>query len=210
MRVAVFLLLSAVAALSQAQSSTNDGEALYRERCASCHDGNVARAPRRDAIAHLSAESVRVALTSGSMQSQASGLTTQQIDALVRVLATSSSAVAHAQPAVVGGRIFVGTAARRVYSLDARTGCQYWAFDTDGPVRTVVTLGDTARGWLVYFGDATARAYAVDAQTGALVWKTKVDEHQATVITGAPTLADGILYVPASSFEEALGANPKY
>src|SRR5438105_11845820 len=81
MRVAMLLWLGAAAtAFGQGQTSTvREGEALYREHCASCHDGSVPRAPRRDAMARLSAESVRLTLTSGSMQAQASGLTPQQV-----------------------------------------------------------------------------------------------------------------------------------
>ena len=53
-------------------------------------------------------------------------------------------------------------------------------------------------------------AYAIDAQTGALVWKRSVESFPGATITGAPTLADGTLYVVTSSAEEVLGANPKY
>ena len=45
---------------------------------------------------------------------------------------------------------------------------------------------------------------------GKLLWKTRVDAHAGARITGAPTLADGRLYVPASSTEEGLAADPTY
>jgi polyvinyl alcohol dehydrogenase (cytochrome) len=117
---------------------------------------------------------------------------------------------AYAQPAVVGGRLFVGSADGKVYALDARTGCLHWMFQADVPVRTAITIGVDARGWSAYFGDQRANAYAVDALDGTLRWKTHVDEHRAAVITGAPTLAEGVLYVPATSYEEVSGANPNY
>ena len=117
---------------------------------------------------------------------------------------------AYAQPTVVGGRIFVGSAGRKVYSLDAKTGCIYWVFDADFPVRTAISIGGLGRAWVAYFGDQHANAYAVNAITGSLIWKTRVEEHPASVITGAPTLADGRLYVPVSSFEEVTGANLNY
>ena len=34
------------------------------------------------------------------------------------------------QPAVAGGRIFLGSEQGGIYSLDARTGCAHWKFDT--------------------------------------------------------------------------------
>jgi len=118
---------------------------------------------------------------------------------------------AHGQPAIAGGRIFVGSAAKKVYSLDAKTGCIYWSFDTDAPVRTAISIGPQGPGWSVYFGDQRANVYALDAVSGKLLWKTHVDDHPIAVITGAPTLAEGRLYVPVSSGEEVMGvAIPKY
>src|SRR5258707_9056635 len=34
-----------------------------------------------------------------------------------------------AQPAVIGNRVFTGSASGAVYSLDAATGCAYWRYD---------------------------------------------------------------------------------
>ncbi len=48
---------------------------------------------------------------------------------------------AYAQPTVVGGRLYVGSAGRKVYSLDAKTGCEHWTFDTEFPVRAAITIG---------------------------------------------------------------------
>src|SRR5262249_43170828 len=48
--------------------------------------------------------------------------------------------VANGQPTVVGGRIFVPSANRKIYSLDAKTGCQYWAIESEAPVRTAVAV----------------------------------------------------------------------
>ncbi|MBK8315189.1 MAG: PQQ-binding-like beta-propeller repeat protein [Acidobacteria bacterium] len=49
--------------------------------------------------------------------------------------------MAYGQPTVAAGRVFVGSANRAVYSLDARTGCIAWKFDTMAPVRAAVTIG---------------------------------------------------------------------
>ncbi|MGH9759614.1 MAG: PQQ-binding-like beta-propeller repeat protein [Blastocatellia bacterium] len=117
---------------------------------------------------------------------------------------------AYAQPAVAGGRLFVGSASRKVYALDAKTGCVYWAFDADAPVRTAITVGRAGNKWAIFFGDQHASAYAVDADSGKLVWKTHIEDRPGAIVTGAPTLAGGRLYVPMSSYEEVLGAGPKY
>jgi polyvinyl alcohol dehydrogenase (cytochrome) len=116
----------------------------------------------------------------------------------------------YGQPSVMHGRLFVGSANRKVYSLNAETGCLYWEFTADYPVRTAISFGGDPAHWSIYFGDQHANAYSVNAWTGKLEWKTSIEDHPAAIITGAPLLAGGKLLVPASSYEEALGADPKY
>lgn len=117
---------------------------------------------------------------------------------------------AYAQPTVVGGRIFVGSANGQVYALDARSGCTHWAFAAKAAVRTAVSVGQGRRGWTAYFGDQQGHAYGVDALSGELVWMTRADSHPTAIITGAPLLIDDMLLVPVSSREEAASANPAY
>ncbi|MEP6782240.1 MAG: PQQ-binding-like beta-propeller repeat protein, partial [Acidobacteriota bacterium] len=116
---------------------------------------------------------------------------------------------AYAQPAVAGGRVFVGSDNGYVYSIDAATGCVYWSFAAFGGVRTAITLGaiKTATGtrYAAYFGDLKANVFAVDAETGEKIWSARADTHPFARVTGAPTLANGKLYVPLSSFEEGSG-----
>ncbi len=114
--------------------------------------------------------------------------------------------MAYGQATVVGGRVFVGSAGRKVYSLDAKSGCTYWYFRTDGFVRGAVTIEDG----LAFFGDGRGFVYAVNAATGKQVWKVSVDSHPEVRITGALKYHEGRLYVPVSSFEEGTGANPGY
>jgi polyvinyl alcohol dehydrogenase (cytochrome) len=266
-----------VAVVAQDQTAEiKQGEVLYGQRCASCHDAGVPRAPNRDALGHMSAVSIALALTSGKMSEEGKGLTPLQIEAISRYLSRQSGGTepapiqdacpasnnvfgdpssrphwngwgvgpsqsraqtaemaglgpdqvpklklkwafgfpgvgqAYAQPAIAGGRLFVGSATGKVYSLSADTGCVYWVFDADAPVRTAITVGPVGQGWAVYFGDQRANAYAVDAVTGKILWKTHLDEHKGAIVTGAPTLAGGKLYVPMSSYEEVLGANITY
>ena len=53
--------------------------------------------------------------------------------------------------------------------------------------------------------------YAVDAETGKQIWSRKLDNHPAARATGAPTLYDGVLYVPLSGVsEESTAARPDY
>lgn len=271
--IALLLLFAVTLAAQDQPVPSKEGEALYRQRCANCHDTGVARAPSRGAMTHMSPENVRLALTTGAMSKQAANLSPAQLDALVHFLADQSTTKqpaannacpaesapfadaephwngwgadlsqqrfqpadmarlrpgqvpklklkwafgfpgvgqAYAQPAIVGGHLFVGSAGRKVYSLGASTGCLHWEFLADFPVRTAISVGSGPQGWFVFFGDQHANAYAVDALSGKLLWKTHLEDHPAAVITGAPTLAGGKLYVPTSSAEEVFGADPHY
>lgn len=120
---------------------------------------------------------------------------------------------AYGQPAVAGGRLFVGSARGTVYALDARTGCTQWTFHAAQGVRTAISLAPYGSGKnALYFGDAQSTTYALDADSGALLWKTRVDEHPFSHITGSPILYEGKLYVPVSTGAEEFVAagDPKY
>jgi len=65
-----------------AQGQAPDASAIYRQRCAACHDHAQERVPSRDAIASLSVDDVTKALTTGVMQQQAAGLSAAEIQAL--------------------------------------------------------------------------------------------------------------------------------
>lgn len=111
------------------------------------------------------------------------------------------------QPALVSGRVFVGSDTGYVYSLDAESGCVYWSFKPVSNVRNAINIGPVSgyagTKYAAYFGDLRANVYAVDAQTGKLLWSTPVDDHYTSRVTSAPALYQGRLYVPISSWEEA-------
>jgi polyvinyl alcohol dehydrogenase (cytochrome) len=123
---------------------------------------------------------------------------------------------ARAQPAVVGGRVFVGSENGDVYALDARTGCTYWTYHAQAGIRTAVSIGryagaGGASGFAAYFADGGAVAYAIDAATGKELWRRRVDDHPYAKSTGSPTLYDGRLYVPAAGVgEEGQGGSSRY
>ncbi|HTR01036.1 MAG TPA: PQQ-binding-like beta-propeller repeat protein [Candidatus Acidoferrum sp.] len=113
---------------------------------------------------------------------------------------------ASAQPAVVGSRVFVGSAGSLFYSLSAATGCIHWYFKTAAPVRGAPSVGSikTASGarYAVFVGDRAANLYALDALTGEVIWRKKVDEHPLARITGSVMLYQGRIYLGTSSGEE--------
>lgn len=144
---------------------------------------------------------------------EAGGFTAEQLPKLRLKWAFNLGGVSpHSQPSVAFGKIFVGGADSKVYALDASTGCTRWVLPLGWPVRSGIAIGEIAassREPVVFFG-ARADVYAVNAVTGKLLWRAPVDEHPAAMVTGTPALHNGVLYVPVSSYEEALAASPKY
>jgi polyvinyl alcohol dehydrogenase (cytochrome) len=250
-----------------------DGAALYKQRCATCHDGPAQeRMPSRQELAARTPEAVYRAMFEGAMVPQSAGISAEDGRAIARFvtakefaagapkvsgqcsaapspvrIATSDwngwgndlantryqpnpgitvadvpklklkwafafagDTVRSAQPAIVGGRVFVGSANGAIYSLDAATGCTYWKYDSGAMVRTAVSIGTAGGKTVAYFGDVRSTVHAVDAVTGQPLWKVKVEDHPASRITGAPTFYDGRLYVPVSSIEEASAMMPTY
>jgi len=118
------------------------------------------------------------------------------------------------QPAVVSGRVFVGADTGWIYSLDASTGCVYWSFQTKAGMRNAISFGPVkghgSSKYAVYFGDLKTNVYAVDAQNGALLWTTRADDHFTSRSTGAPTLYNGKVFVPISSWEGFNAKNAEY
>lgn len=121
-----------------------------------------------------------------------------------------------AQPAIVGGRVYVGNRAGALYSLDAESGCTYWSYLPRSGIRSALTVGpitlaDGTEAQAVYFVDILANAYAVNAHTGEAIWVRQVDDHPAVRGTGAVTLHEGRLYVPMTGVtEENTASNPDY
>src|SRR5260221_1827256 len=78
--------------------------------------------------------------------------------------------VAFSQPAVAGGRLFVGSEAGEVFALDPESGCIEWSFHAQASVRTgfVVGSGSGKHGGAVYFGDQHGAVYTLDVATGQL------------------------------------------
>jgi polyvinyl alcohol dehydrogenase (cytochrome) len=270
----IILLLSTRVLFAQ------EGAAIYKERCASCHDAPDGRVPPLSAIKAMSGEAIYAALTMGAMRTQAQGLSAAQLFALVGYIAPTGGAaannpalartckgdssisvaafksamtaprwngwsttttnsrfqdaksaglnasnvqalklkwafnlgdvtIARSQPTIVGGRVYIATAAGVVYSLDASTGCTHWGFKAN-QIRSGVAIGDANGTPAVFFPDAGGTVYAVNASTGELIWKVRPVDHFATMGTATPRVYNGIVYQPFSSFEEVLAAGANY
>src|SRR5436309_2375925 len=115
---------------------------------------------------------------------------------------------AFAQPTVLDRYLFVGSAGGVVHAISADTGCLHWIYQADGPVRSSILAVPLGRRHALLFSDLVGWFYSLEAETGRLLWKTRIEDHEATRLTGAAVTINGIVFVPAASWEEsrAIGA----
>jgi polyvinyl alcohol dehydrogenase (cytochrome) len=117
---------------------------------------------------------------------------------------------AFAAPSVVNGTLFVGSASGAVEAVDTKTGCTHWVFQANGPVRGAILPVISGGATSVIFTDLIGWGYALDAKTGHLLWKKRIDEHEAARLTGSAVELNGVVYIPAASWEETRSLNPEY
>jgi polyvinyl alcohol dehydrogenase (cytochrome) len=175
--------------------SAQDGAAIYKERCASCHDEPEGRVPSIKAIKAMSPAAVYVALTSGSMRTRAEGLSTAQIFALLGYIAPAGG-TQRAAPTPVrtckGDAPFKPTAgapqwngwspsdtnsrfqdarAAGIAASDAGKLKLKWAFNL-GAV-TMARSQPAIVGGRLFFGAMNGFVYSLDADTGCTEWAFK-------------------------------------
>ena len=119
----------------------------------------------------------------------------------------------YSQPAVAFGRVFVGNDNGVVYSLDAKTGCVYWAYQADmfgrfAPIAAPIS-GHAGARYAIFFVTRDTMAYALDAHDGKLLWKQQV-RSGLNNLSATAAYYDGRLYVPMSGTETLVGADLKY
>jgi len=69
-------------------------------------------------------------------------------------------------PSVADGTVYVGSADRNLYAVDAKTGLMRWKFDAQGDVNSSPAVVDG----VVYVVSLNGNLYAVDAATGKQRW----------------------------------------
>jgi polyvinyl alcohol dehydrogenase (cytochrome) len=119
----------------------------------------------------------------------------------------------YSQPAVAFGRVFVGSDDGVVYSMDAKSGCVYWAYRSDqfgrfAPIAAPIQ-GHPGTRFAIFFVTRSSTAYAIDAHDGKLLWKTVVKDGLNN-LSATAAWYDGRLYVPLSGTETLTGANLDY
>jgi polyvinyl alcohol dehydrogenase (cytochrome) len=117
---------------------------------------------------------------------------------------------AFAQPTILDGNLFTGSAGGVIHALDAKTGCIRWTYDAKGPVRSSILAVPRGKGYSLLFGDQLGWFYSLDAATGRELWKKKIDVHDAARLTGSPVEYNGTVFVPVASWEENRASSADY
>ena len=117
---------------------------------------------------------------------------------------------AFAQPTVIDGNLFTGSAGGVIHALDAKSGCIRWTYDAHGPVRSSILAVARGKSYSLLFGDQLGWFHSLDAATGKELWKKKIDEHDAARLTGSPVEYEGTVFVPVASWEENRAISADY
>ena len=119
---------------------------------------------------------------------------------------------ARAQPSIVSGVMFMGSNSGTVYALDIASGCAYWTFLATTEVRGALSVvhSDSLDKMLVVGADASNRVFVLDAATGERLWHADVDPNPYARSTGSPIVSGDMIFVPVSSAEVVVAANPNH
>ncbi len=185
--------------------AARDGEAVYNQQCAACHNGANERAPRRDAFTAFEPELVLKALIDGPMAAQGRALNDAEMHNVAMFLTgkkftgggipaqaycadrTVSLDTSKGQPSWNGwgngnenaraqSAAMAGLKAADVPKLKLK-----WAFAVPGVIR--VYGQPTVIGGTAFFGTASDKVFAIDAKTGCLRWQFDAEGGVRTAIS---------------------------
>ena len=207
-----YVCLLAVMLISAPILSAQDGAAIYKERCASCHDMPEGRTPPLSTIKAMTGEAIFIALTSGAMKTQAEGLSVAQIFTLLGHIAPTGGVPTTITPTCTTGASFRNTGPSwngwstsvtnsrfqdaRTAGLTAATVPRLklkWAFN-QGEV-SIARSQPTVVGGRVFIPSTTGVLYSLDANTGCTHWGFKAN----AAIRSGVVAAGNVVYFGDSS-----------
>ena len=183
-------LVVAAPAPGQSTASKTAGEAVYKQRCAGCHEQSNPRIPPRATLNQMPAERILRALDFGAMMTVAYPMSREERQAVAAYIGTSAPAIAFPASAYCADRKAVvsdhpqlswngwspsannaryQSAATAGLTVDQVRGLKLkWAFGFDGDV-TAFSQPTVIDGQ-VFVGSAGGVVHALRAETGCLQW----------------------------------------
>lgn len=182
-----------------------EGLVLYREHCALCHEGGVAKAPHVVTLQMARPEMILAAMNGGIMEQQASALSDDQRVLLAEFLAQQSlGSKSTAEPVLMcdagtsefdyaappahsgwglapGNTRFVSAEAAQLSPSDIPNLTLKWAFAY--PDATRARSQPAIAGGAVFMGSQDGTVYALDASTGCARWTFKADSEVRSAIS---------------------------
>jgi outer membrane protein assembly factor BamB len=92
---------------------------------------------------------------------------------------------------VTGDTVYIGSADKNFYAVNAKTGREKWRFETKDIIRSTPAVVDGT----VFFGSNDHNVYALDAKTGMLKWKADTVRE----VVSSPLVVDGTVYIGSRS-----------
>ncbi|MGA2711869.1 MAG: PQQ-binding-like beta-propeller repeat protein [Bryobacteraceae bacterium] len=195
----------AISALGFAATPVS-GEAVYQKRCAGCHEQNVDRIPRRQALQQMSAERIMRALDFGAMMTVAYPMSREDRQAVAAYLGTKAPAIAFPPGAYCSDRsVTVSNRPKAAWNgwSPSNSNARYqsaeaaglnvdgvrklklkWAFGFDGDVTAFAqpTVIDNQ----VFIGSAGGLVHAIRADTGCIQWVFQAEGPVRSSILATP------------------------
>lgn len=207
--------------------SAQDGAAIYKERCAACHDAPAGRVPSLSTIKDMSGEAIYLALTNGAMKSQAEGLATNQIFALLGYIGPTGGAKPAAaftptckddatfrysasSPQWNGWSTsptnarFQDAASAGLHASDIPKLKLKWAFNLgDG---TAARAQATVAGDRLFITTPSGAVYSLNAGTGCSYWRFQATSARSGVTIGAAGDMPAVFFADSGGTLYALNA----
>jgi polyvinyl alcohol dehydrogenase (cytochrome) len=206
------IAFSVLITVSAAMAAPPDGDALYKARCATCHDNPQAqlRMPKRAEVAARTAENVYTAMATGAMVTQAAGLSEDEQRAIAiyitgKTFATAAEAMA--------GQC---TAAPKKFAPNAKADWNGWGVDLTNsrfqpnpglpaadvsklklkwafgfPGENTAATQPTVVGGRVFVSSNRGVIYSLDQSTGCIIWSFTTGAGVRTAPTVAPSKTVG-------------------
>jgi outer membrane protein assembly factor BamB len=107
-------------------------------------------------------------------------------------------------PAVVDGKVYVGSLDQNLYCMDANSGTTLWTFTTGGYLHASPAVADGAVYVATAAGRPAARLYKLDANNGTVIWMKMLFYQRGPgplVPWSSPTVADGMVFQAVDGHE---------
>jgi len=192
------LVLSSAAA---AQQNAPSGAAVYKQRCAGCHEGALPRMPTRQALGAMSPEHIESELASFSMRRQGALLSPAERRAVAEFLTGRPAGSYRAAIAIIPKSAYCSTSGAAGDPLNGATWNGWGIDQQNSRHQTAAAAGLTAAdvprlklkwsfgfagasasgsqatviGNRVFVGSRNGVMYVLDRQTGCLAWAFEAD-----------------------------------